>query len=351
MTTTSTIPALPAATALAGTEPFETVQGGASVRATSVQIVASLSTSTSSGLVTRTSAITSLSTSTSSGLSTATSSITSLSTSTSTGIAGAGLTSAAITAAPAASALDGTELTPGSQGATLVKYTGQQLMTLITGSTTLSGATVTTSKPLLNLAQTWNAGGVTFTGLKLNVTDTASAAASLLLDLQVASVTKFKVVKDGTIQVGPGTNGTHSVALGFNGAGIYGDTSGRVGIVPNGTGYGVALISSSAFNLDRDITLGWASSNNFGGNPDVALSRISANLLGLGTGAAASFAGSLKLTDLFTNNAAFLIRTNTALTSSAGAQAATILNGPTAGNPTKWVAVDDNGTTRYVPLW
>lgn len=68
-----------------------------------------------------------------------------------------------------------------------------------------SGETVTTSSPLLDLAQTWNAGGVTFTGLKFNVTDTASAAASLLLDLQVGGTTKFNVNKTGVLSVNGGT--------------------------------------------------------------------------------------------------------------------------------------------------
>jgi hypothetical protein len=27
------------------------------------------------------------------------------------------------------------------------------------------------------------------------------------------------------------------------------------------------------------------------------------------------------------------------------------LNAPAAGNPTKWIPIDDNGTTRYIPAW
>ncbi|TPN11728.1 hypothetical protein [Mesorhizobium sp. B2-1-2] len=50
-----------------------------------------------------------------------------------------------------------------------------------------------------NMTVTWNAGGTTFSALKMNVTDTASAAASLLLQLQVGGSDKFKVGKDGTI--------------------------------------------------------------------------------------------------------------------------------------------------------
>lgn len=61
------------------------------------------------------------------------------------------------------------------------------------GSIMLGGATVTSSDPILSLTQTWNAGAVAFTGYKLNITDTASSASSLLADWQVggSSVVNF----------------------------------------------------------------------------------------------------------------------------------------------------------------
>ena len=42
----------------------------------------------------------------------------------------------------------------------------------------LDDGTKTSSAPLINMAQTWNAGGGTFTAMKINITDTASAVAS-----------------------------------------------------------------------------------------------------------------------------------------------------------------------------
>lgn len=54
---------------------------------------------------------------------------------------------------------------------------------------------------------------------------------------------------------------------------------------------------------------------------------------------------------IYTNSASFLLRTKTSLTNGAAAQTATLTNGPTAGNPTKWLPYDDNGTTRYIPAW
>jgi hypothetical protein len=41
----------------------------------------------------------------------------------------------------------------------------------------------------------------------------------------------------------------------------------------------------------------------------------------------------------------------TAFLNNAGAQIATTTNGPTAGNPTKWIPINDNGTIRNIPAW
>lgn len=49
------------------------------------------------------------------------------------------------------------------------------------------------------MADTWDDAGTTFTGIGLNVTDTASASASLLMDLQVGGSSKFKVDKSGGV--------------------------------------------------------------------------------------------------------------------------------------------------------
>jgi hypothetical protein len=65
------------------------------------------------------------------------------------------------------------------------------------------GATgsITASDPL-TLTQTWTNAAVTYTGLQVNVTDTASNAASLLMDLQVGGVSQLSVRKDGRVFFG-----------------------------------------------------------------------------------------------------------------------------------------------------
>ena len=67
------------------------------------------------------------------------------------------------------------------------------------GSLTVGGKTVTTDAPVINLSQTWNNAATTFTGLKLNVTNTASAAGSNLLDLQVGGTSKLTATSNGLI--------------------------------------------------------------------------------------------------------------------------------------------------------
>ena len=79
-----------------------------------------------------------------------------------------------------------------------------------TGKIAIGGKTVTASAPVLDLSQSWNAGSVTFTGIKFNVTDTASATGSLLMDLQVGGVSKFKVGKDGAVTVATLVTGSGS---------------------------------------------------------------------------------------------------------------------------------------------
>lgn len=133
------------------------------------------------------------------------------------------------------------------------------------------------------------------------------------------------------------------------------------GFYETGTGIAYALNQSPSlvfrsspaeWKIKSDTSFAWVNTTNAEtGTSDTNLSRLSPGLIGVGSGLLGSFAGSLKLTDVFTNNAAAFLRTNTTLTNSAAAQVATMTNGPTAGNPTKWIGIDDNGTTRQIPAW
>ena len=52
---------------------------------------------------------------------------------------------------------------------------------------------------IYDLTDTWNNGGTTFVSIKMDVTDTASASDSKLIDLLVGGLSKFSVGKDGSI--------------------------------------------------------------------------------------------------------------------------------------------------------
>lgn len=52
-----------------------------------------------------------------------------------------------------------------------------------------------------------------------------------------------------------------------------------------------------------------------------------------------------------TVTSAILLKSNTTFTDGAAASVGTLTNAPAAGNPTKWIPVNDNGTTRYIPAW
>lgn len=58
------------------------------------------------------------------------------------------------------------------------------------------------------------------------------------------------------------------------------------------------------------------------------------------------------ITRIFTTGMPQLIGTNgVAYTNNAGAAVGTLNNAPAAGNPTKWIPINDNGTIRNIPAW
>lgn len=314
----------------------------------------------------------------------------------------------------------------------------------------IATGTITTSQPALDATQTWNAGGVTFTALKLNVTDTASAAGSLLLDLQLASSSLFTFSKTGrfdalyavfggfcyspyfrmssdvgeislgvsndvvvrriaanhlglsnasaaqslsvyntytdasnyergvfdwsttanTLTIGTQKAGTGStrgvnIVVGATTA-IAIDTSGNVN-------FGASVYFPSGFALASSSPLYWLSRTviysesdgtlilynqantsfdrvKFGGNTSSfpSIKRSTTTLQArLADDSAFTM---LESSQIKTNNGTFLV-SGTALTDGAAAAAGTLLNAPAAGNPTKWIPIDDNGTTRYIPCW
>jgi len=67
------------------------------------------------------------------------------------------------------------------------------------GTVAITQGTITADHPAIDASVTWNNVATTFTGWKLNVTDSAAATASMLLDIQYNSATMLNLRKDGRL--------------------------------------------------------------------------------------------------------------------------------------------------------
>jgi hypothetical protein len=124
---------------------------------------------------------------------------------------------------------------------------------------TYNAGTLTTDVKVLDLSATWNDAGVTFTGLKFNVTDTASNAASLLLDLQVGGTSKIKSDKTGLFTAdayGMVTGGYFSSY-----AGLKGQSSNRLGLYTENVSR--AAFRTNGLHFAGVAGVGWSSDSTF----------------------------------------------------------------------------------------
>lgn len=144
---------------------------------------------------------------------------------------------------------------------------------------TVSGQAQTADFPILDLAQTWNNAAVAFSAAKINVTNTASAAAARFLSLQVASVDKLYIRKDGSLVWPSGANfgspGNMAIQLGGS------ITVVSAGVDSTSTA-GVLDIAQTSLTIKTSSSLAWASTTNIFGALDLFLSREAAAVLKLG---------------------------------------------------------------------
>ena len=96
---------------------------------------------------------------------------------------------------------------------TFATLTNSWALWVQSGGSRFDAGTLTAAQPTIDSTATWNNGGVAFTGVRHNVTDTASAAASLLMDLQLGGATRFNVDKFGNATHAQGVITTGSPAL------------------------------------------------------------------------------------------------------------------------------------------
>ncbi len=187
-----------------------------------------------------------------------------------------------------------------------------------------------------------------WTGSVANIR-TASGGSGSSRSIRLQSNTTF----GAALQLNPG-----SAAPGqFNAVGF--STSATASVGYGFTGYASTATSGTAIAFSLTPTYNQSASAS--ANTDFKISRTE-TALGSGAQLFAEFlAGAAGTTSIFSfgNTGIFtkpggaipLITTSSAITTGAGASAGTITNAPSVGNPTKWVPINDNGVTRYLPAW
>lgn len=152
--------------------------------------------------------------------------------------------------------------------------------------------TVTTSQPVLNLSQTWNAAGVTFAAATIAITDTASASDSTYFSITRNGSAWFNIQK-GTIAawvdypyMSFGTQAYRGAVWFVNGGiGISRLNAGAQAAVylgadiTNGTTGSVCVGANSGSGLKGKI--GFTASDPFQAEPDIFLSRLAAGVFGV----------------------------------------------------------------------
>jgi hypothetical protein len=156
----------------------------------------------------------------------------------------------------------------------------------------------------LNLTPTYNqtSGTAANTDLLVNRTQTAvGSGTQRLLDLQVGGVSQFSVSNTGVVLAsnGSSTAPAYSFASSPNSGIVVGQGgAGRLTLYAGGA-LGLYLDQNNNVAAFLNTTrLGWSSGTPIATGIDVAFSRLSAGVLGLGTGGAASVAGALSCNEV-----------------------------------------------------
>ena len=113
-----------------------------------------------------------------------------------------------------------------------------------TGALTIAQGSLTSSTPVFNHSATWNSGATTFTNIFSNITNTSSAAASKLIDLQVGGSSKFNVDEAG-----------NPTAVGQLTLGANGGSTGQITFDGSSSGNATLTASSTAATLTSSVTV------------------------------------------------------------------------------------------------
>jgi|688.fasta_scaffold467077_2 hypothetical protein len=147
----------------------------------------------------------------------------------------------------------------GGGGATLGAntFTDGQTITAPANTSALTASysvTGTNTTPLLDLSGTWNTTGIA-RGILLNITDTASNAASLVADFQRNGTSVASITKTGAYNIN---------AAGLPSSGIGWTSSAHLALTHNGTVRGIVNSLGITANADTNLGFNFAASNNSG---------------------------------------------------------------------------------------
>lgn len=254
-----------------------------------------------------------------------------------------GATTASTVAATTLTASGTVTLSPANANVT-ISPTG-------TGTVALNPATTGSINNMTIGATTPRSGAFTTVSATGQITSTLATGTAPFV---VASTTKVANLNadllDGTDWAAPGTiGGTTPGSATFTTVTTTGNVTVRGNVVQIGPNAAVAGNGGNVRLNDDTATLRWlmgllgtAGATSWSLRDVVAgLDRITVNAAGQATfGIGITVPGGAQF-----------LTTNTALTNGAGAGAGTITNAPAAGNPTKWIGINDNGTIRYIPAW
>ena len=160
-----------------------------------------------------------------------------------------------------------------SAGGTVTNQYGLYIDSLTTGGTnyaiytnsgavrfgdavTIAGGTVTASKPLLNITQTWNDASVVFEGAVINITNTNSQIGSTLFSVKLGGSSIFRIRRDGTTFCNSLATTTGNLQAAF-GSTILFDSSSRINAPSDGI---LRFTNSSSSDFSR-LQLGGTTSS------------------------------------------------------------------------------------------
>lgn len=135
-----------------------------------------------------------------------------------------------------------------------------------------------------------------------------------------------------------------------DGAGVYIDSVGHATAANNAIHFRTTNTNSNYGALDRLIVSSTGLLQFGGTSASFPALKQASTILEHRLADDSAYAG-VKALEFYTTAAAFMMRSVTAWTAGSTANVPTLLSGPVTGDPTKWIAVDDNGTTRYIPAW